>query len=189
MFAKYIHWGTALHILNLSTRWWVISFTPRPLYLSSGLYRRLGGLQSWSGHIGEGKNSHHCPFWELKPGRTARSLVCILREQHRLHYFLFWVELISPWILKRNIMPFAWISSTAIWQYLAIYTFSALLLLLLLLIPNRGKAKLPVPTSFFMKFMSNINNSSAQSMGLWLSSRVMGLPPLGLSTCPVFCRG
>jgi hypothetical protein len=40
----------------------------------------------------------------------------------------------------------------------------------------------------FMKFMSNINNSSAQSTGLWLSSRVMGLPPLGRSNCPVFCR-
>jgi hypothetical protein len=36
----------------------------------------------------------------------------------------------------------------------------------------------------FMKFMSNINNSSAQSTGLWLSSRMMGLPHLGLSTCP-----
>jgi hypothetical protein len=28
-----------------------------------------------------------------------------------------------------------------------------------------------------------------QSTGLWLSCRVMGLPPLGLSTCPVFYRG
>jgi hypothetical protein len=44
--------GTAPHILNLGTSWrWVVSFTPRPLYLRGKspqyhLYRSSGGLQS-----------------------------------------------------------------------------------------------------------------------------------------------
>jgi hypothetical protein len=53
----------APRILDLGTRRrWVVSFTPRPLYLpvKELLYpldRRLGGLQSRSGRGGEEKNS------------------------------------------------------------------------------------------------------------------------------------
>jgi hypothetical protein len=36
------------HILGLGTSWWVVSFTPRPLYPRYPLYRRLGGPQSQS---------------------------------------------------------------------------------------------------------------------------------------------
>jgi len=49
--------GIAPNILNLDIRWWwVVSFMPwenRPHYL---LDRRLGGLQSWSGHGIKEKN-------------------------------------------------------------------------------------------------------------------------------------
>jgi hypothetical protein len=58
-------------ILELSTRWsWVVSFMSWPLYPQGKspwypLDRRLGGLQSWSGHSGEEKNSQPLP--RLKP--------------------------------------------------------------------------------------------------------------------------
>jgi len=44
------------------------------------LYRWLGGPQSRSGRGDEEKNSHHCPWWELNPGCSARSLVNTLNE-------------------------------------------------------------------------------------------------------------
>jgi hypothetical protein len=53
--------GIAPSILDLGTRWsWVVSFTPRPLYLQGKsprypLDRRLGGTQSRSGRGGEEK--------------------------------------------------------------------------------------------------------------------------------------
>jgi len=58
----------------------VVSFTPQPHYpwdMSPRypLGRRLGGLRSLSGH---GETSHHCPWWELIPGRPAHSLVSVL---------------------------------------------------------------------------------------------------------------
>jgi hypothetical protein len=52
------YWGSAgidPRILNLGIRWrWVVSFTPRPLYLRGKSTRhpldsKPGGLQSWSG--------------------------------------------------------------------------------------------------------------------------------------------
>jgi hypothetical protein len=55
--------GIAPRILNLGSRWrWVVSFTPRPLYLQGKspwypLDRKLGGPQSRSGGGGEEKNS------------------------------------------------------------------------------------------------------------------------------------
>jgi hypothetical protein len=54
-------------ILDFGTRWrLVVSFTPRPLYLQGKrprypLDRRLGGIQSRSGHGGEEKNSQPPP--------------------------------------------------------------------------------------------------------------------------------
>jgi hypothetical protein len=44
-------WRCSSSILNLSGRWWIISFTPLPLYLPQNnvwysLYRRLGGSQN-----------------------------------------------------------------------------------------------------------------------------------------------
>jgi hypothetical protein len=63
--AMTVYWGNGgidPSILDLGTRWrWVISFTPRPLYPQGKsprytLDRRLGGLQSRSGHGGEEKN-------------------------------------------------------------------------------------------------------------------------------------
>jgi hypothetical protein len=60
----------ASRILNLCTRWrWVVSFTPRPLYLQGKgpwcpLDRRLGGPQSRSERGGEEKNSQPLPGLE-----------------------------------------------------------------------------------------------------------------------------
>jgi hypothetical protein len=68
------YWGVEveLHALfDLGTRWrWVVSFTPRPLYLQGKslcypLDRRLGGSQSRSGRGGEEKNSQPPP--EIEP--------------------------------------------------------------------------------------------------------------------------
>jgi hypothetical protein len=59
--------GIAPHIFDLGTTWrWVVSFTPRPLYLQGKipwypLDRRLGGTQSRSGHGDEEKNSQPPP--------------------------------------------------------------------------------------------------------------------------------
>jgi hypothetical protein len=82
-----MHWGSggiSRRLLNLGTRWKrAVSFTPRPLYPRGksprySLDRRLGEPQSRSGHSGcEYKNSHHCPFRELNPGRAAFTLVSI----------------------------------------------------------------------------------------------------------------
>jgi hypothetical protein len=67
------YWGSG-------TRWrWVVSFTPRPLYLQGKtpwypLYRRLGGPQSRSGRGGEEKNSEPpqgTEYWN--PDRPTRS--------------------------------------------------------------------------------------------------------------------
>jgi hypothetical protein len=76
--------GIASRILDLGTRWWAISFTPRPLYhqwksLWYPLDRRLGGPQSRSGRGGEEKNSQ-------------LSIKYILRRAclYRLHCFYFW---------------------------------------------------------------------------------------------------
>jgi hypothetical protein len=38
------------------------------------MHRRLGGLQNRSERGGEEKKSHPCPYRELDPGRSARSL-------------------------------------------------------------------------------------------------------------------
>jgi hypothetical protein len=68
------YWGSgviAQRILDLGTRWrWVVSFTPRPLYLQRKspwypLDRRLSGPQSQCGYGGEEKNSR--PFPGLHP--------------------------------------------------------------------------------------------------------------------------
>jgi hypothetical protein len=42
------------------------------------LDRGLGGPQSQSGRGGKEEKYHHCTCQELNPGRSARSLVCIL---------------------------------------------------------------------------------------------------------------
>jgi hypothetical protein len=73
---KYGEWMYSSSILNLSTRWWAISFTPRPLYtegksLRYPLDRRLGGPQNLSGRCGEEKNP--LLYQESNPGRAARS--------------------------------------------------------------------------------------------------------------------
>jgi hypothetical protein len=77
---------------DLGTRWrWVFSFTPPPLY-SQGksprypLDKRLGGLQSRSGHCDEQKNSS--PRRESKPDRPARS-----QSLYRLSYHGSWYRL------------------------------------------------------------------------------------------------
>jgi hypothetical protein len=57
-------------ILDLGTRWrWVVSFTPRPLYLQGKspwypLDRKLDGPQSRPGRGGEEKNSQPLPGLE-----------------------------------------------------------------------------------------------------------------------------
>jgi hypothetical protein len=67
------YWGVEVlfhSFFDLGTRWrWMVSFTPRPLYLQGRsprypLDRRLGGPQSRSGHGGEEKNSQ--PLLELE---------------------------------------------------------------------------------------------------------------------------
>jgi hypothetical protein len=68
-----VYWGyesIAPRILDLGTRWRLVSFTTRPLYPQgkSSCYpldRRLGGPQSRSGHGGEEKNPQPLP--ELEP--------------------------------------------------------------------------------------------------------------------------
>jgi hypothetical protein len=64
------YWGSggiARRILHFGTRLrWVVSFTPRPLYLQRKspwypLDRRLGGPQNRSGHGGEERNSQPPP--------------------------------------------------------------------------------------------------------------------------------
>jgi len=82
--------GIATLILNLGTRWsWVISFTPRLLFLRYPLVRRLSGPQSHSAPDGEEENiSHQFPYRELKPGRPARNLVSILNKLQRLPWTL-----------------------------------------------------------------------------------------------------
>jgi len=70
--------GRDPRILNVGTRRRkVFSFTSRPPYPRGNnprypLDRRLDGPQSRSGR-GDEKKSHHCPHWELNPGRVARS--------------------------------------------------------------------------------------------------------------------
>jgi hypothetical protein len=52
-------WSYSSIIIDLGTRWrWVVCFAPQLLYLRRKsprypLRRRLGGPQSWSGHLGE----------------------------------------------------------------------------------------------------------------------------------------
>jgi hypothetical protein len=67
------YWGSggiAPRIFDLGTRRrWVISFTPRPLYLQGkspryALDKRMGGPQSRSGRGGEEKNSQPLPELE-----------------------------------------------------------------------------------------------------------------------------
>jgi hypothetical protein len=74
------YWGSgdiALLILDLGTRWWVVSFTPQPLYPQGKnpwyqFDRRLGGPQSPSGRGGEEKNSQPPPGIEPQnPDRPA----------------------------------------------------------------------------------------------------------------------
>jgi hypothetical protein len=64
------YWGVEVELhsfFDLGTGWrWVVSFTPRPLYLQGKrpwypLDRRLGGPQSRSGRDGEEKNSQPPP--------------------------------------------------------------------------------------------------------------------------------
>jgi len=71
--------GIAPRILNLATR--EVSgqlHSPGALTPSksprNSLDRRLGRLQKGSGSGGEEKKSHHCPYWELNPSRSASSL-------------------------------------------------------------------------------------------------------------------
>jgi hypothetical protein len=79
-------WGILPRILNLDARWrWVVSFTPRPLYLRCKIPprhpfdRRLGGPQSWFGRGGK-IISRYWSYRELKTCRPARSLVFILPD-------------------------------------------------------------------------------------------------------------
>jgi hypothetical protein len=57
-----VEWRYSSTITVLGIRWrWIVSFTPLPLYPwrkspRYPLYRRLVGLQSWSGRCGEEKN-------------------------------------------------------------------------------------------------------------------------------------
>jgi len=44
---------------------------------------RLGGPQSRSGRGSEEKESPHCPYRNLKPGRPARSIISIPTELPR----------------------------------------------------------------------------------------------------------
>jgi hypothetical protein len=69
-----VYWGVEVYLhsfFDLGTRWrWVVSFTPRPLYLQGKsprypLDRRLGVLQGRSGRYGEEKNSQPPPGIEL----------------------------------------------------------------------------------------------------------------------------
>jgi hypothetical protein len=66
-------------ILDLGTRWrWVISFTPRPLYLQGRspwypLDRRLGGSQSRSGRGGEEKFPASAGYRTLEPRSSSPS--------------------------------------------------------------------------------------------------------------------
>jgi hypothetical protein len=75
--------GSASCILHLGTRGeWSAScpgcFTPGPL---APLDRRLGGLQSQSGHGGEKKYPYCC--WELNPNHPVHSLATILTEEKK----------------------------------------------------------------------------------------------------------
>jgi hypothetical protein len=69
-------WGSGCidpHFLDLSTSWrWVVSFTPRPLYLQGNsprysLDRRLGVPQSWSGLREEEKILDPSAIWNPTP--------------------------------------------------------------------------------------------------------------------------
>jgi len=69
------HWGggegTAPRILNLGSRWWVVSFTPLPLYpvrYETGFAPEPAWTQ-W-----QREKSHHCPHRESNPGHPTRSL-------------------------------------------------------------------------------------------------------------------
>jgi hypothetical protein len=103
------YWGSegiAPSILNLNTRWrWVVSFTPRPLYLRGKstrypLVRRLGGSQSRSGRGGEEEKSNNCPCRELNPNRPTRSLVSIQTELPRLQPDCIYQELNGNSVLQ-----------------------------------------------------------------------------------------
>jgi hypothetical protein len=82
--------GTDPLILDLGTRWrWMVSFTPRPLYLQRKspwypLERRLGGPQSRSGRGGEEKNSQPLPGFE--PPIIQPVVQRYTTELSRLHY-------------------------------------------------------------------------------------------------------
>jgi hypothetical protein len=77
------------HILDLGTSWrWVVSFTPRPLYLRGNrppypLDRRFGGPQSRSGRFLEKRKFLNQPRLELWTfSRPARSYPGSLRPQY-----------------------------------------------------------------------------------------------------------
>jgi hypothetical protein len=65
----------------------VVSFKPRPLYPQGKrswyqLDRRLGGLQSRSGRVSEGKSAYS--YRESNPSCPSHSLVTVLTELQRL---------------------------------------------------------------------------------------------------------
>jgi hypothetical protein len=92
-------WGSGCigpHFLYLGTSWrWVVSFTPRSLYprgksLRYPLDRRLGGLKSRSGRLGEEKIIVTLPGLELRPlGRPTHS-----QSLYRLRYLFLKIILI-----------------------------------------------------------------------------------------------
>jgi hypothetical protein len=100
-------WGIAPRILDLGTRWrWVVSFTPRPLYLpgKNPLYpldRRLGGPHSRSGRGGEEKNSQPPPGIEPEnPNRPARSPALYRLSYHGSTKYIMAREIYST--IKNN---------------------------------------------------------------------------------------
>jgi hypothetical protein len=83
-------WRYMTPLIKINTRWkWVVSFIPQPLYCRSKisrypLDRRLCGPQSRSRRGGEEKKSHHYPFREMNPNRSAWKLADVLTELRRL---------------------------------------------------------------------------------------------------------
>jgi len=60
---------------------------PRGLSPRYPLDRRLGKPHSRYGRGDEEKNSHHCPHWELDPGRPARRVLNVLTELPRFQVY------------------------------------------------------------------------------------------------------